>query len=248
MASKPYVLFDFGETLVDLRTLVMDLARLLAREFPSLAPEADRLARDWIAQSWREMPRAEGVPFVSEFQVGSTVLSGMLRTRGLDADVPRAGTYLRRAWDAFEDHITFCPGVSREWLEEILGLSAALGIVTDGDDENVSRLIRRLKLESLFACVVTSESVRAYKPNPRIYRAAMEAVHAEEARTLFVSDSPLDLQGAAALGMGSALLLRDDEAPTQALPEGTLVLHRPAELNAVLEAFPAAGRFRPPTD
>src|SRR5207247_10879676 len=101
----------------------------------------------------------------------------------------------RRAWSDLEPRARFGPGVSREWLEELLLVASVLAVVTAGYSVNVNRLVKRLDLERYFGAIITSEAVRAYKPNPRIYRAALEALGAAPRDSVFVSDTPLDLQG-----------------------------------------------------
>src|SRR5205814_972150 len=128
--------------------------------------------------------------------------------RGIPITASGADAVVGRAWTDFEPGVRFCPGVGREWLEELRRVASGLAVVTDGDIVNVNRLVKRLDLERYFGAIITSEAVRAYKPNPRIYRAALEALGAAPRDSVFVSDTPLDLQGAAAVGMRTALLPR----------------------------------------
>ena len=134
------------------------------------------------------------------------------------------------------------PAVRRA-LEEVRERTAGMGIVTDGDDENVSRLVRKLRLGPYFDTVVTSESVRLYKPNPGIYQVALERLRAEARRGLFVSDTPLDLEGAHAAGMAPALLARSGWPSEVPRPPGAIALSTPDELIPVLEGFCRNGRF-----
>ena len=52
-----------------------------------------------------------------------------------------------------------------------------------------------------FRSVVTAESVGCYKPDPRIYRAGVEALGAPAGEVLFVAGSPRDIRGAFAAGL-----------------------------------------------
>jgi len=105
-SDKPVVLFDLGQTLVDLRPLVAELARVVASEYPSMRAVADRIAVTWIMTSHQEMPRSPGAPFASEFAVASAVLGRLLREQGPSIDTEGAGRLLRRAWDAWEHVVT----------------------------------------------------------------------------------------------------------------------------------------------
>ena len=52
-----------------------------------------------------------------------------------------------------------------------------------------------------FELVMTAERAGAYKPDPRPYRAALDALALEPARVLFVAGSAHDVGGASRLGM-----------------------------------------------
>ncbi len=53
-----------------------------------------------------------------------------------------------------------------------------------------------------FDLVMTAEEAGAYKPDPRPYRAALEALGLDPARVLFVAGSAHDVGGASRAGMG----------------------------------------------
>jgi 2-haloalkanoic acid dehalogenase type II len=243
--GKPFVLFDLGETLVDLKELLVSLATNLANRYPNLQAEVGDIVRRWIVVGSRAMPRAPGQPFAPEFEVASRVMAQLLRDRGILLTDAAAGTILREGWDDFETRVRFVGGVTEDWLREIRELSAGLAIVTDGDRENVERLLRRLPLAPYFKAIVTSEDVRSYKPNAPIYERALRALGASPSRTLFISDSAQDLRGAADLGMATALLGRPLIDVSNELPSGSLHLAEPRQLPAILQQFARTGEFRP---
>jgi HAD superfamily hydrolase (TIGR01509 family) len=241
--TKPFVFFDLGETLVDLRELLVSLAADLAKKYPGLRGEAKEVVQQWIVKGARAMPRGLQQAFVPEFEVASRVMAELLRERGIRIATADAGTILREGWDDFETRVRFIRGVSEEWLKEIRSLSEGLAIVTDGDRENVDRLLRRLPLAPYFDAIVTSEDVNSYKPNAPIYEKALHALGASAERSLFVSDSAQDLRGAAALGMATCLFGQQFIDVSNELPGGSLRLEDPRQLGGVLRRFAATGRF-----
>jgi FMN phosphatase YigB (HAD superfamily) len=117
-----------------------------------------------------------------------------------------------------------------------------MGVVTDGDIQFVPRVLDRLGIRRFFDCVVTSEDAKAYKPNPRIYHAALKAMGAEPSRSLFVSDSALDLEGAAAVGMGTVHIARRFLPHQGTFPAGCVKLGTIRELDRVVSAYPGSAR------
>jgi putative hydrolase of the HAD superfamily len=68
-------------------------------------------------------------------------------------------------------------------------------------------------VRGLFAAIVVSDAVGWRKPRPDIYRAALEAVGVEPARTLFVGDRlDIDVAGAHGVGMPAAWINPSGEA------------------------------------
>lgn len=72
-------------------------------------------------------------------------------------------------------------------------------------------IVDRLGLEEVFDAVVLSFEARAMKPDPAIYRAALDALGADASQAVFVDDQPRYCDGAAALGIETRLILRPNE-------------------------------------
>jgi 2-haloacid dehalogenase len=74
-----------------------------------------------------------------------------------------------------------------------------IGVVTNCSDEVGRRAAAQVGVP--FDVVATAEVAGAYKPRPEPYRLALEALHVNAARTLFVAGSPDDIAGATRVGM-----------------------------------------------
>src|SRR5438046_6113973 len=183
------------------------------------------------------MPRSPGQAVVREFEVASSVMGSLVRVCGVRRSGKEAGFILREGWDDFETRVRFVSGVSEEWLKEVRSLSAGLAIVTDGDRENVNRLLRHLPLALYFDAIVTSEDVKSYKPNPPVYQAALRSLKAPADRSMFVSDSAQDRRGASSLGMATCLFGNPTIAQSRELPEGALQVADPRRFPAILREF-----------
>src|SRR5438094_10428157 len=100
--TKPFVLFDLGETLVDLKELLVSLAANLASKYPALGPELPTIVRQWISDASRAMPRSPGHVFVPEFEVACSVMAKSLRDRGIPLSDKEAGFIVRKGREASE--------------------------------------------------------------------------------------------------------------------------------------------------
>lgn len=84
-------------------------------------------------------------------------------------------------------------------LAELKARDLPLGVIT-----NCSTALGRQAADRVgvpFSVVLTSEETGFYKPRPESYRAALDRLGTDPARTLFVAGSPADIPGAAGVGM-----------------------------------------------
>jgi putative hydrolase of the HAD superfamily len=78
---------------------------------------------------------------------------------------------------------------------------------------NTVPIVERLGLEAEFDAVILSFAVRSMKPEPEIYRLALEALgHPDPSRAVFVDDQVVYCDGAKAVGLDTYLIFRPEEA------------------------------------
>ncbi|HEY7603347.1 MAG TPA: HAD-IA family hydrolase [Gaiellaceae bacterium] len=121
-----------------------------------------------------------------------------------------AGVFLRAAGvelepeafvDDFMASIRFesIPG-ALEALESLQHRGLELAVVSNWDI-GLPEHLERIGADRLFSAIVTSAEAGAAKPDPAVFRLALERLRVEPGRALHVGDEPEDEQGAAAVGM-----------------------------------------------
>jgi len=96
---------------------------------------------------------------------------------------------------------------------ELRGRGVATALVSNCS-HNTTPVVERLGLADAFDVVILSFEVGARKPQPSIYLAALEALGGvEPERAVFVDDQVPYCDGAAALGIGTRLILRREAPP-----------------------------------
>jgi 2-haloacid dehalogenase len=241
--GKPHVFFDLGETIVNLRDTIGVIGSGIAESYPWIAGRAKDCAKSWFLGLASEVPRDSTAKFETQYEVGRRILARVLRANGVDTNETEAGRVLRAAWNRWQDRARLCEGVTREWLSEVGQLSAGIGAVTDGDEADVRRLLEKMGLSKHFDSVTTSEAVRAYKPNPVVYRTALASLGANAHDSMFVSDSRLDLTGALAVGMTAVWFHRDAADEATRLPPRAFQVAHPDGLSRMLARYNEIGRF-----
>jgi putative hydrolase of the HAD superfamily len=92
-------------------------------------------------------------------------------------------------------------------LREVRRRGIATAIVSNCD-HGTRPIVDALRLQVEVDAVVLSFEVGVMKPDPAIYRMALERIGADPARSTFVDDQPAYLDGAAALGMRTLQIVR----------------------------------------
>ncbi len=106
-------------------------------------------------------------------------------------------------------------GDSLPVVRELRGRGAGTALVSNCS-HSTRPTVERLGLDGEFDAVILSFEVGAKKPQPEIYRAALEALGVQPSAAVFVDDQARYCDGARALGLDTRLIVRPGADP----PEG----------------------------
>jgi 2-haloalkanoic acid dehalogenase type II len=201
------VLFDCYNTLIDLAHVhETTVAKILKKEGVSVEPGAfhaywDERERENLMEA---VGRTKG-PFISQSGLNVKSLRETFERFGIEGDAESGvelWVELTRRCGPYND--------VRPALKD-LQERFATGVVSNADNYPLLNIFKREGLD--FEQVITSETARAYKPNPRIFRYALKAFGRRADEAAYVGDSPLtDFSGAAGLGMTTIWLNRSGRA------------------------------------
>jgi 2-haloacid dehalogenase len=202
-----------------IRTLVFDVLGTVVDEAGSIAAETaaalsaagsdpargPQLAEDWMRRLdvMISLISTGDAPWRSNDALRRAALLDALRTAGLDGlpagvigELALAGHRLRpwpdsaRALQALAGGFSVV-ALSNADLAQLANFSAAGGLA--------------------WHCVLSAELVKAYKPDPAVYRLALDLLGLNPRQTMMVAAHPWDLRSAAAHGMRSAFVSRPGE-------------------------------------
>ena len=160
--------------------------------------------------------------------------------------VYRAAKIPRGKWDAADKiwraHYAkqapkLLPGARR--VLSLLARRHALGLVTSGDRDRVHGQLRTFRLWEHFAARVCSGDTRLRKPHPAPLQLALRHMKLRPAETVFVGDSPEDLEMARRAGVRAAIAVLGPFPTEKRLRavKPDLLLDSIAELPAALVRF-----------
>lgn len=194
------VTFDCYGTLVDWET------GILSAMLPVLERHGVHASAGEILQAYaRSESAAEAGEYVSYAEVLRLTFTGMARDLGFAPRSAEVGTLVKAlpTWVPFGDTVAA--------LRRLAG-RYRLGIISNVDDEMLETTLAMLGVD--FDVVVTAESVGAYKPDPRMFEAALdraaEIVGGDRSKWLHAGCSlHHDMAPARAMGIPCVHVLRD---------------------------------------
>lgn len=203
MGSDGYdaLLIDFYGTIAagDRHAVERTCACVVADLRLDLSPP--ELAITWGKRFFAEIEVANHDRFLNLYDCEAKTLVETLRPLAGEIDPRPYCNLLKQYWSGPELH--------PESLEALAGIDLPICCVSNADTDDIRAAMKRYGLQ--FDALITSEDVRCYKPDRRIFEKALEAVGANPQRAMHVGDSlHSDIGGAAALGIATAWVCRDD--------------------------------------
>jgi 2-haloacid dehalogenase/putative hydrolase of the HAD superfamily len=180
------------------RQAVHDVCRAVIDDY-GLAADAGDLASRWGDQYFAVIEAMDGRQFRLLRAIEGETLIETVRPLGVEIDalpyVEQLNAYLA------------CPTLYDEAHEVLAALRLPVCIVSNADEREIRLAIAHHGLD--FGYLVTSESARSYKPEPGIFRAALELTGWPADRVLHVGDSlHSDVGGAHNAGLKAAWVRR----------------------------------------
>lgn len=108
-------------------------------------------------------------------------------------------------------------------LEKLRAAGVGLVVVTNGTERHQRAKLDASGLTETFDAIVTSETAGASKPDPHIFRVALDAAGCDSADAAMVGDHPLrDVAGAQQAGLRGVWLDRDGGDPRGVIPDARI--------------------------
>lgn len=180
------VVFDFDGLLVDTESVVL---RAWEEEFErhGVAFPTDR----WIRQSVGSVKGQVG--YLDEYGELERLVGGPV-----DRDEIHGRRIARH--DELLARPRANPGVER-WLDDVESRGLPMGVASSSTREWVTKLLDRMGWLERFAAVVCRDDVGVPKPDPAVYRTAVERLGVSADESVALEDSPTGIAAARAAGL-----------------------------------------------
>ena len=198
-------LFDIDNTLLIKKPTIAEIVyELAARENPSLTmDEAEKAYAEselWQGQQIQK-ENETGVRMADEEYLEN--VTGIYR-RALGLGEKACQSLTELFGRDYKKEYQLMPG-TKELLGRLQAEGLSLGIVSN-NHSGVRKVLAGMGLEGFFGCMVISEEVNLYKPDPRILQLACEKLGTAPGESVYVGDHPFDVLCAHSAGMAAAWL------------------------------------------
>jgi 2-haloacid dehalogenase len=208
-ADVDTLLFDVIGTVVDEGgTMRAEVAAALEQAGVAAPGRAEALAAAWEERSWSLTDGAgDGSEWISTDEVNARALAAVLAESGLAGSGPDLPAEAVRQLGLVGHRL-------RPWPDSAAALSAlarrfTVVALSNGNLAMLASVNARGGLT--WHAVLSAELVRKRKPDPAVYRFAIDRLALDPARTLMVAAHPWDLRAAATHGLRTAYVERAGE-------------------------------------
>jgi 2-haloacid dehalogenase len=215
-----HVLFDVNGTLLD--------PRALTASWEGAPPGLGLSVLDQtVLQSMVDTLSGEFRPFADYIRAALAHRAGLL---GLGDDAVEAGMEAAAALPPYPD--------AADALSRLVVAGHTPCAVTNSAADSARAALGTAGLLEHVHAVIGADAAGAYKPDPRVYRHALDVLGVEAAETWFVAGHWWDVAGAKRVGLRTAWVGRDEGALLESTPPPDV---RAADLKEAAEAIAAAG-------
>jgi putative hydrolase of the HAD superfamily len=210
----------------EVRAVLIDLYDTLAwTEWPTMRAELEERFEIGEAALLRAFTSTREARSTGAYGSEEGDLAAILDAAGIPADADLVRELNEARVKAFAENGVHLWGDSVPTLLELRARGLRTAIVSNCD-HSTRPIVDELGLEHEADAIMLSFEVGVAKPDPGIYRAALDAVDAQAEEAVFVDDQVAYCRGAEALGIRSYLIRRGDADPAEGIfgAEGDLVV------------------------
>lgn len=238
MPSPSLVAFDFFGTLVrnEVDEWVATLsaiadAQQLGIPGPELHAEWSMREQNFRKRRTNMLDPANSAPFRSYWQAWRDAFAETFEALNLAGEPNAAATR------CVDDHCRRRAFLDTDAALEVLRGRVPIAVMSNADESFLRGSIEFNGWS--FDPVISSEAVKAYKPDPRAFQALCNAASVAPQDVLYVGDSAYDdAHGAKLVGMRTVLVTRDQNTPGRTPPPDTFKLLAPDYEINTLSALP----------
>lgn len=232
-AMIKYIFFDLGDTIIDTsishKALYSGLQSILPNKLVT-----DDLVLKWEKHSYHIFNYYKKRKFYSIKRLQIMSLKNVLLGYGIDLKDDKLVDIVNELWRYFIENCQLYEDAVPV-LSRLVQDGYELGLITDGDEENVTSTLKQHNLTNVFKTKIISSVVKSYKPDLLLFERALELAKCLPQEAIYVGDSVADIYGAKQLGLITVIIHRNgmEDAATEVEPD--FIIYNLSQLSPVIK-------------
>jgi 2-haloalkanoic acid dehalogenase type II len=201
------VLFDWGGTLVKIDNSEVPHIMKRVLEDCGLDLSLQDVSQAWV-KSWKEVNFRDLTKLLDEFWVQWNLR--ILRSLHISPNNRKLAGFIATPWSDYSS-VTLYPDAENV-LPQLKEEGLMIGLVTNGLQSELIKMLSRVGLEGFFDVVVVVDTLRKMKPDLEVFYYALEKLRIAPSEAIFVGDEiETDYNGAQKCGITAFLIDRDSK-------------------------------------
>jgi putative hydrolase of the HAD superfamily len=229
------VFFDLGDTLLDMSISPKALNFGLKGVFSTTCVIDDAFIKQWERATYKVLLEyGKTGKFYTVQKLQTFGLKNVLLKHGVDLPDNVSTKIIKKFWQYFIKNCELYEDV-KSVLSYLAEKNYLLGLITNGDEENVMACLKKHKIHNLFKIKVISSALEVYKPNPLLFKKALELAQCWPHEAIYVGDSMMDICGAQQIKLMTVLLCRDKPQESSGEIKPDFQINNLSQLSTIIE-------------
>lgn len=203
------IFFDLEQTLVELSNLKLCMYNALKKYITQPNIVLNELMYEWGYKTHELFIEYREKKFIDIIELHILGLKDVLNNYEIKISDGLANAIVKEVWYSFIENNRLYPN-TKNVLEKLKKLGYKLGLITNSELNIVNGVLQKQGITHFFDVKVISGVVKVYKPNPLLFKIAIDLAKCAPSEGIYVGDSEVDIKGANKVGLITVIVHRDE--------------------------------------
>ncbi len=229
-----YIFFDLGDTIID-TSISNEALNFGLKSVLSNKVVTKELISKWAIDSYKtsKFYYKKG-EFHTVRRLQEISLKNVLLEYNIDLSVKQIINIVNEFWRYFIKNCILYKDV-KPVLSDLVQKKYKLGLITNSDAKNVYKILMRHNLDKIFKIKVISSDFKIYKPNPFLFKHALDLAQCSPQDSIFVDDSMFDIIGAKKIGINTVIINRNNVQDNTTEIKPDFIINNLQEINTIID-------------
>ncbi len=212
------VIFDLGETLITYTIDFTEREKNISREVHNLFSKmgysiSEKFYYELKSEMWRNW-KEQFRPLEAEFEINDFLYHLLCKLCVKTQDTEKFIPLIMDIIYKYDLKYTVLKPTVKKTLEKLKSMLYPMGVICNSSYsyDHILEILKRLEIIDYFKVVIVSSKEKVCKPNPKIFKKALQLLDISANETVFVGDDlQADIKGAERVGIRTILIVKREQ-------------------------------------